>query len=65
MRTWGIVKQLKNDTLSIIGNAAKALPENASGMELSRLVLAHLSQLENDPYDAGLSLIRNDLDAIL
>lgn len=65
LRTWGIVKQLKNDTIAIISNAAKALPENASGMELSKLVLAHLSQLDTDPYDAGLSLIRSDLDAIL
>ncbi len=65
LRTWGIVKQLKNDTISIISNAAKALPQNASGMELSKLVLAHLSQLETDPYDAGLSLMRSDLDAIL
>ena len=64
-RTWGIARQLKNDTLSIVTNAVKALPENASGMELSKLMLAHLSQLEIDPYDAGLSLIRNDLDAIL
>src|SRR5215217_4968699 len=62
LRTWGIVKQLKNDTIAIISNAAKALPENASGMELSKLVLAHLSQLETDPFDAGLSFIRSDLD---
>lgn len=65
LRAWGVVKQLKNDTLSIVNNAVKALPENAGGMDLSKLILAHLSQLENDPYDTGLSHIRKDLDNIL
>jgi len=65
LRAWGVVKQLKNDTLSIVSNATKALPENASGMELSRVILAHLSQLENDPYEVAVGLIRKDLDNIL
>ncbi len=65
LRAWGVIKQLKNDTLNIVSNAAKALPENASGMELARIILAHLSQLENDPYDIAVGLIRKDLDNIL
>ena len=65
LRAWGIVKQLRNDTLNIVSNAVKALPADASGMDLSKLILAHLSQLENDPYDTGLGLIRKDLDNIL
>lgn len=65
LRAWGVVKQLKNDTLSIVSNATKALPENASGMELSRVILAHLSRLENDPYEVAVGLIRKDLDNIL
>jgi len=65
VRAWGVVKQLKHDTISIVNNAVKALPENASGMELSKLVLAHLSQLENDPYDVAVGLIRLDLDNII
>jgi hypothetical protein len=65
LRAWGVVKQLRNDTLNIVTNAVKALPENASGMELSKLILTHLSQLENDPYDVGLSHVRKDLDNIL
>ncbi|MFD0751220.1 hypothetical protein ACFQZS_13800 [Mucilaginibacter calamicampi] len=65
LRAWGVVKQLKNDTLSMVSNAMKALPENGSGMELSRIILAHLSQLENDPYEVAVGLIRKDLDNIL
>jgi hypothetical protein len=65
LRAWGVVKQLKNDTLSIVSNAAKALPENASGMELGKIILTHLGQLENDPYDIAIGLVRKDLDNIL
>lgn len=64
-RAWGVVRQLKNDTLSIINNTVKALPDTASGLDLSRVILAHLSQLESDPYEAGINLIRQDLDNIL
>src|ERR1700748_479082 len=31
-RAWGVVKRMKDDTLSVINNAAKALPENATGL---------------------------------
>jgi len=65
LRAWGVVKQLKNDTLNIVSNAVKALPENATGMELGKIILAHLGQLENDPYDVAIGLIRKDLDNIL
>ncbi len=65
LRAWGVVRQLKNDTLSIVSNAVKALPENASGMDLGKIILAHLSQLENDPYDVAIGLVRKDLDNIL
>ena len=64
LRAWGVVKQLKDDTLSIVNNAAKALPETATGLELSKTILAHLSRLENNPYDIGLSMVRKDLEEL-
>jgi len=62
---WAVVKRLKDDTLSIVNNAVKALPENATGLELSKTILAHLSRLEDNPYDIGTNLIRKDLEDIL
>ena len=61
---WAVVKRLKDDTLSIATNAVKALPEDASGLELSKTILAHLSRLEDNPYDIGTNLIRKDLEDI-
>lgn len=62
--TWAIVKRLKDDTLGIVNNAIKSLPETATGLELSKTILAHLSQNENNPYDIGLSLIRRELEEL-
>lgn len=63
-RAWGIVRRVKDDTMSIITNAVKGLPEDASGMDLSRTVLMHLSKLEENPYDIATTLIRKDLEDI-
>ena len=61
---WAVVKRLKDDTLSIVNNAVKALPETATGLELSKTILAHLSRLEDNPYDIGGNLIRKDLEEL-
>lgn len=61
---WDVVKRLKDDTLSITNNAVKALPENATGLELSKTILAHLSQLNDNPYDMGTALIKKDLEQL-
>jgi hypothetical protein len=59
--TWVIVKRLKDETLGVINKSIKDLPETATGLELSKTILTHISQSENNPYDIGLSLIRKEL----
>ena len=63
-RAWGVVKRIKDDTLSIVNNAIKALPETATGLELSKTILAHLSHLEDNPYEIGANLIRKDMEEL-
>jgi hypothetical protein len=62
--TWAIVKRLKDETLGLVNNAIKDLPENATGLELSKVVLARISSAENNPYEAGLALIRKELEQL-
>ncbi|GAA4097301.1 hypothetical protein [Mucilaginibacter panaciglaebae] len=62
--TWAIVKRLKDETLGLVNNAIKDLPENATGLELSRVVLIQISNVANNPYDAGLALIRKELEQL-
>jgi hypothetical protein len=62
--TWAILKRLKDETLGLVNNAIKDLPETASGLELSKTVLAQISASENNPYDTGLALIRSELEQL-
>jgi hypothetical protein len=63
-RAWGVVRRVKDDTISIMTNAVKELPENASGLDLSRMVLNHLATMEENPYDIATGLIRKDIDEL-
>ena len=63
-RAWAVTKRVKEDTLNIVGNAIKSLPENASGLDLGRTILVGLSQMENNPYEIAAELIRKDLEEL-
>jgi hypothetical protein len=61
-RAWGVVKRVKEDTIAIITNALRTLPETATGLDLGRTVLAVLSQQDNDLYEMAAEVIRQDLE---
>ncbi|WP_069660228.1 DUF7935 family protein [Arcticibacter eurypsychrophilus] len=62
--SWALISKLKEDTIALINNAGKSLPADASHIELSKLVLQHLSTLEINPYDAALVVIRQDIQQL-
>ncbi|MGZ3752298.1 MAG: DUF7935 family protein, partial [Mucilaginibacter sp.] len=57
-------KRVKDDTLSVVTNAVKALPAGASALDLSKTILAHLSHLEDNPYDIATRIIREDVEQL-
>jgi hypothetical protein len=63
-RAWTVVTRVKDDTLSVVTNAVKVLPETATGLDLCKTVLAHLSHLEDNPYDIALKIVREDMEAL-
>jgi len=63
-RAWGIAKRIKEDTINIVSAAIKDLPANATGLDLGRTILIQLSQMENNPYEIGSELIRQDLEQL-
>jgi hypothetical protein len=63
-RSWALVKRVKDDTLNLVANVSKAMPEGSTGLDMGRAILIHLSRLENDPYDGAASLIRTDLEEL-
>ncbi|MGV8877796.1 MAG: hypothetical protein ACOH2A_02070 [Sphingobacteriaceae bacterium] len=61
-RAWAIVRRVKEDTLNLMNSASRELPDTASGLDLARLVLNHLSKLENSPYEISAKLLKSDLE---
>ncbi len=59
--TWDVVSKLKDDTLAMINNAVRTLPEDAQGVDLSRKVLQYMANMEKNPYDLTLSVIKKDI----
>lgn len=58
---WTIVSKLKEDTLAMVNNAVKSLPDDTAGVELSKRVLQHMTGMEENPYELTLELIKKDI----
>jgi len=63
-RAWAVVRRLKDDTVNILNSTMRSLPENATGLDLSRALLTQLSQVENNPYEVAATLIHKDLEEL-
>lgn len=60
-QAWAVISRIKDDTITLINNTAAGLSSDASSVELSKVILTHLAGLENDPYEAGLMLLKHDM----
>ena len=63
-QAWAVVKRVKSDTIALVNNIVKTMPESATGLDLGRVMLSHLAKIEEDPYDIATNLIRQDLENI-
>lgn len=63
-KTWYVVRSIKDDTLNLINNIGKSLPEGASGLEMGKAILGHLSQQEKNQYDVAAAIIRAELQEL-
>ncbi len=61
---WLVVKKVKDDTLNLVNNIVRSLPNTATGLDASRMILAHMAQMEEDPYEIAATLVKKDLDLI-
>ena len=49
----------------MINNAMQGLPDNASSVDLSRIILTHFATLEiENPYDIALGIIKRDIQQL-
>jgi len=63
-QAWAVLRKIKDDTINLVTNCTRALPAEATGMDLSRMVLTQLSQLEENPYDIAASMIKKELEPL-
>lgn len=59
--SWNVLRKLKDDTIAMINNVAQNLPAEATGLELSKQVLNHMSTIEENPYDLTIGQLKGDI----
>ena len=58
---WDIVKKIKDESSILITDQVIALPDNASGAELSRKILERVSHMDPDPYSFAIHAIKREV----
>lgn len=59
--SWQVVRKLKDDTIAMVNNVVQGLPETATGAELSKKILQHMSGIAENPYELTIELIKKDI----
>lgn len=61
---WQIIKRVKDNTITLVNKSTESLPEGASAVDLSKVIFANLEDLEENPYDLALLVIKNQLQGL-
>ncbi|MCJ0742505.1 DUF7935 family protein [Pedobacter montanisoli] len=59
--TWNVIRKLKDDTIAMINNAIHGLADDKSGVDMSKRILQHMSNIDENPYELTLSMLRKDV----
>lgn len=63
--SWILLRKLKDDTIGMVNSALKSLPQQSSGMDLSKAILNYLGEQEADnPYELALAVIKRDIQQL-
>lgn len=57
---WKIIRRVKDDTVGLVNQAVANLSADASAVELSKIIFARLEELDENPYDLALMVLRSD-----
>ncbi|RZL13108.1 MAG: hypothetical protein EOO89_18210 [Pedobacter sp.] len=58
---WAVIKKLKEDTIAMINTVVQNLPDDATGVDISKRVLQHMSMAGDNPYDLTIDLLKEDI----
>ncbi|WP_443937868.1 DUF7935 family protein [Pedobacter sp. MW01-1-1] len=62
--TWQVVRKLKDDSIAMFTNAVQGLPKDATGIDLSKVILQHMATIEENPYDLTIELVKKDIQLL-
>lgn len=64
--SWNVVRKMKEETIAMVHNAVVGLPDDASAIELSKIILSHLANLQEDnPYEVALKIVKREVQQTL
>lgn len=64
--SWNVVKKMKDETISMIHSAITGLPETATSIDLSKLILSHFANMEDEnPYEKALQIVKQEVQKTL
>lgn len=64
VRAWEVVRSVKEETINMINNATMGMPEHATGMDLSRVILEHLARQEQNPFDIAVAIMKKEIQQL-
>jgi hypothetical protein len=59
--SWTVVRKLKDDTIAMVNNVVQNLPEGATGVDLSKKILQHMSGIAENPYELTINQLKTDI----
>lgn len=62
--SWSVIKKLKDNTVGMVNNIASSLPEHTASAEFSKAVLTRLANMDDNPYDAAIAIIKHDIEVL-
>ncbi len=63
-RSWDVLKSVKEETINMINNATMGLPPQATGMDLSKVILEHVAKQEHNPFDIAVAIVKNEVQKL-
>lgn len=61
---WAIIKRVKEDTISLVNQSMATLHPEASAVELSKLIFSRFAEVEENPYELALLVLKNDIQEL-
>ena len=62
--SWAIIKRVKDDTVNLVNQSMASLHPEATAVELSKVIFARFAEVEENPYDLALLVMKDDIQSL-